>query len=273
MTISTVSKGNGSGRHAMISLEDVTLRFRNHGMGARRFKQAVLDAVRRRPKYEAVPEFCLFQHLNISIQHGERLGIIGGNGSGKTTLLKLMSGIYHPTRGTIRVRGRISPLIELGAGFNIELSARENILLNGAFLGFSRSQMMEKTEAILDFAELHESGDMPIKYYSSGMMLRLAFSIATDVEPEILLIDEIFGAGDASFVGRATERMHALLDNSHIAVFVSHNLQLIQDMCTRAIWLDHGRIQLEGNPAEVCHAYLLSVHEEHMAQLALAGSA
>jgi ABC-type polysaccharide/polyol phosphate transport system ATPase subunit len=251
-----------SAPEAFIHLKDVTLRFQSHGQSSRRLKQMVIDVLRGRPDYNYCPNFDLFQSLNIEIRNGERVGVIGGNGSGKTTLLKLISGIYFPTRGSIYVRGRISSLIELGAGFNVELSARENILLNGSFLGFTRGEMAEKAEHILRFAELMDCGDTPIKYFSSGMMLRIAFSIATDVMPEVLLIDEIFGAGDASFVGRATQRMRTLLDSSHIAVFVSHNLDLIQKICTRVIWLKKGQIAMDGKPQDVCNGYLGSLHEQ-----------
>lgn len=257
MSTSSGSSGSSSPKTAQIALENVCLRFRIYGDSSRHFKQMVLNSVQRR-KYGERKEFWLFRSLNLQIERGDRVGIVGPNGAGKTTLLRLISGIYPPTHGRIRVRGRISSLIDLGAGFNTELSGAENILLNGAFLGFSPREMIEKTDRILEFAELQESADTPIKYYSSGMLLRLAFSIATDINPEILLIDEIFGAGDARFIGRATERMHQLLDSSHIVVFVSHNMQVIRDMCTRAVWLEKGAIVQDGPSGEVCDAYLAS---------------
>ena len=238
---------------ADLSFDHVCLRFRTHQRG-RQFRQIALDALRRKPPART-DEFWLYRNLSFHIEHGERVGIIGGNGAGKSTLLKVILGVYRPTSGHVLVRGRVSALIELGAGFNPELSGAENILLSGIFLGFKPKEMKDKTEQILDFAGLQEFRDTPIKYYSSGMLLRLAFAIATDINPEILLIDEIFGAGDAEFAGRAMHRMRQLLDTAHIAVLVSHNLTLIQEFCTRALWLRAGAIVQDGDPHAVCTAY------------------
>jgi len=238
---------------ADLSFDHVCLRFRTHQRG-RQFRQIVLDALRRKPPTRT-DEFWLYRDLSFHIEHGERVGIIGGNGAGKSTLLKVILGVYRPTSGHVAVRGRVSALIELGAGFNPELSGSENILLSGIFLGFKPKEMKDKTEQILDFAGLQEFRDTPIKYYSSGMLLRLAFAIATDINPEILLIDEIFGAGDAEFAGRAMTRMRQLLDTAHIAVLVSHNLTLVQEFCTRALWLRAGAIVQDGDPHAVCTAY------------------
>jgi ABC-type polysaccharide/polyol phosphate transport system ATPase subunit len=240
----------------MVQFDEVSLRFQSRRERPS-LKRAALDLLRGRSHSRDTVDHdvWLFRQLSLHVGRGERLGIIGGNGAGKTTLLKMACGIYPPSVGRIIVRGRISRVIELGTGFHQELPATENILLNGAFLGFSRSEMASKVDRILDFAGLQEHRTMPVKYYSSGMLLRLAFSIATDVEPEILLIDEVFGAGDAEFAARALARMHALLDTSHAALIVSHNLALIREVCTRAIWLDRGAIVADGAPDHVCDAY------------------
>ena len=239
---------------AALVFDRVCLRFRTHQSG-RQFRQIALDALRRKAAPSRTDEFWLYRDLSFHIDHGERVGIIGGNGAGKSTLLKVVLGVYRPTSGYVSVRGSVSALIELGAGFNPELSSTENILLSGIFLGFKPIEMKAKTEHILEFAGLKEFRHTPIKYYSSGMLLRLAFAIATDINPEILLIDEIFGAGDAEFAGRAMARMKELLDAAHIAVMVSHNLGLIEEFCTRVIWLRAGAIVADGDPQAVCRAY------------------
>lgn len=250
-----------AGRPSIV-LDNVSLRFRRHHRSPQ-IRDAVLTALRgrRRPPAPGAERW-LYSGLNLRVSHGERLGIVGHNGAGKSTLLKMIGGIYPPTRGTIRVSGRISPIIDLGAGFNLELSGPDNVLLNGAFLGFSRAEMREKTARIIAFAGLEQAGDRPIKYYSSGMLLRLAFAIATDVDPEILLIDEVLAAGDGEFAVRASERLRELLDTSHIAIVVSHSLALIEQLCSRVIWLNEGAILRDGHPQEVCAEYQQSF-EKH----------
>jgi ABC-type polysaccharide/polyol phosphate transport system ATPase subunit len=252
-TFSTSDAHAVAGPEAALAFEHVSLRFRKHWAG-RQFRQIALDALRRRapPQTE---EVWLYRDLSFEVTHGERVGLVGGNGAGKSTLLKVILGVYRPTIGRVLVQGRISALIELGAGFNPELSGAENILLSGTLLGFSPREMRVKTDRILEFAGLEESRNTPTKYYSSGMLLRLAFSIATDIEPEILLLDEIFAVGDAEFSKRAMQRMRELLDTSHIAVIVSHNLTLVQEFCTRVLWLRAGTIMEDGDPETVCRAY------------------
>jgi len=231
------------------------MRFRSYGDSQPSLKQAVVDRFSRR-KHKQTAEFWLYRDLNLTVGHGSRLGVIGANGAGKSTLLKMIGGIYHPTSGTIRVTGQIAPLTDLGAGMLPELSGAENIVLNGVLLGYSAREMKKKTERILDFAGLQEFREMPIKYYSSGMMMRLAFSTATDIDPEVLLIDEVFASGDAEFVQKATSKMERLLDESHIVIMVSHQLDLIKQMCTRVIWIDNGDIVSDGEPSEVTDKYL-----------------
>lgn len=239
----------------MIDVAGVSMRFRSYGDTLPSLKQIVLNKLHRR-QYKKTTEFWLYRDLNLTIRQGSRVGIVGPNGAGKSTLLKMISGIYRPTKGTIRVRGRIAPLIELGAGMLPELSGSENIIINGVLMGFSPRQMRKKIQRILEFAGLQEFWDMPIKYYSSGMLMRLAFSTATDIDPEILLIDEVFASGDAEFMEKAKTRMGNLMDESHIVVMVSHQLDLIKQLCTRALWIDHGRIVADGEPPEVIRQYL-----------------
>ena len=240
---------------ALIELGSVALRFRKYPGIHPSFKQAVLNAVLRR-SYSRVSEFWLFRDLNIRIDHGERVGIIGRNGAGKTTLLKVISGIYTPTRGRVRVVGLIAPIIELTAGMNIELSGIENILLMGSLLGLPAKTVKKKIDSIIEFAGIEDFATTPLKYYSTGMRMRLAFSIITDIHSEILLMDEIFAAGDADFIPKATARMHQLMDASHIVVFVSHNISLVKELTKRVIWLEKGRIVRDGPPSEVCDEYI-----------------
>lgn len=253
--MSSVSdKKDAAAPQVLIELKDASLRFRKYGDRNPSLKQTVLNKIFRRT-YSATSDFWIYHDLNLRIEHGERVGVIGPNGAGKSTLLKMISGIYYPSSGMVRVVGMIAPLIELGAGLNPELSGRENIFLMGALLGFSPKVMNAKIEHVLEFAGLAEFGQTPIKYYSTGMLLRLAFSIATDVDPEILLVDEVFAGGDVEFVKKATSRMHELMDASNIVVLVSHNLRLVRDMSNRVIWIDHGRIVQDGDPDEVCSEY------------------
>lgn len=241
-----------------IALRNVGLRFLLVETKSTGFKEAMLNRVfwRRTKTMKCKREFWALRDIDLDVSHGERLGIIGRNGAGKSTLLKLLAGIFLPTTGRLEVAGRIAPLIELGAGFNQELSARENILLYGSLLGYTRREMEGKTDRILAFSELEDFADVSVKYYSSGMLQRLGFSLATDILPEILLIDEVFSTGDASFVRKARDRMMTLVGDSNIMLLVSHNLQMIRETCTRTIWVDGGRIAADGEPAEVCEAYL-----------------
>ena len=253
MSTTTFTDSDG----AAIELDAVSLRFRRYGDSRPAIKQAVLNAIFSR-SYAKTRDFWLFRDLNLRISHGQRVGIVGANGAGKSTLLKVISGIFYPTAGRVRVTGRIAPLIELGAGLNPELSGVENVYLNGAILGFSPAQMSAKMERILEFAGLEPFARTPLKYYSTGMLMRLAFAIATDVEPEILIIDEIFAAGDAEFIRKASGRMHKLMDSSHIVVMVSHDLSLIRQFTSRVLWIDKGKIAADGKADDVCEQYLRS---------------
>lgn len=238
---------------ASLRFDGVTLRLRTYREHRPSLKQSVIGLLTNTAPPADTRE--LFSSLDLGFEAGERIGLVGANGAGKTTLLKMACGIYRPSGGRVTVRGRISSLIEMGAGLNMELSGEENIYLLGALHGRSRREVRERVEAILGFAELGGDRYMPIKYYSHGMRLRLAFATATDFRPEVLLVDEVFAGGDLSFVRRARERMKSLIDASELLVMVSHNLGLVREMCTRCVWLEQGRVRLDGPTTDVLPEY------------------
>lgn len=193
--------------------------------------------------------------MSIAINDGDRVGVIGHNGAGKTTFLKLVCGIHEPTEGDIKRVGRISPLMDISIGIDLEATGRENIFIRGALLGFSRDQMLSKLQDIVDFADLANFIDLPVRTYSSGMHLRLAFAVATSIDPEILVLDEWLSVGDENFRIQAEARMAALLARTRVLVLASHSRQLIEDTCNRVIWLEHGQVKMDGAPSEVLNAY------------------
>jgi ABC-type polysaccharide/polyol phosphate transport system ATPase subunit len=242
----------------LIELCDVSLRFVNYADKQYSLKRAVLDLVLRRESTAVSSEFWALKEISLEINEGERVGIVGGNGAGKSTLLRLLAKIYPPTTGTLAIRGNVAPLIEMGAGFNPELSGTDNILFNGAMLGFSRREMLEKVDAIHEFTGLRQFAEMPLKYYSSGMFMRLAFAIATEVNPDILLVDESLEVGDASFQQKAKDRIRSLLDRSKVVILVSHNLRSLRELCTRGVWVQSGRLVADGPIEEIVARYLQS---------------
>jgi ABC-type polysaccharide/polyol phosphate transport system ATPase subunit len=253
------AEGTSSARDSLIELHDVSLRFVSYADKQYSLKRAVLDLVLRRDAPVPNSEFWALRQINLEINHGERVGIVGGNGAGKSTLLRLLARIYPPTSGQVMIRGEVAPLIEMGAGFNLELSGLDNILLNGAMLGINRRKMLEKVDRIHEFTGLREFADMPLKYYSSGMYMRLAFAVATEVEPDILLIDESLGVGDAAFVDKAKARIRNLLDRSHAVILVSHDMQSLRQLCTRGLWVERGQLVADGPINEVIARYLESI--------------
>lgn len=244
----------------LIELRDVSLRFINYSDKAYSLKRAVLDLVLRRESPVPVSDFWALKHINLRIDRGERVGIVGGNGAGKSTLLRLLARIYPPSSGTVEVHGNVAPMIEMGAGFNAELSGFDNILLNGAMLGFPRRQMLPKVEGIHEFTGLREFADLPLKYYSSGMYMRLAFGIATEIDPEILLIDEALGVGDAAFQDKARARILKLLDRSHAVILVSHEMETLRELCTRGLWMRKGELVADGPIEPIIEQYLAWTH-------------
>lgn len=245
---------------ALIEIKNATLRFRIYRNRTPALKEKVIRILSPRTSAkDEIIEFDALKNLNLSIKGGDRLGIIGLNGAGKSTLLKMIVGIYPPQQGSVHVKGKVTPLIELGTGFDHELSGRENIYLNGALLGRSFKQMRGLEEAIIDFSGLEDKIDMPIKYYSSGMLGRLAFSIGTIMEPEILLVDEVFSTGDVQFVEKARKRMEQLISKSSIVCIVSHSMEHIVQFCNRVIVLNKGVVVAEGEPAEMVTHYRAKV--------------
>jgi lipopolysaccharide transport system ATP-binding protein len=211
-------------------------------------------------KYRKPSKKLILDKVDLVVNAGEKIGIIGSNGSGKSTMLKLICGILKPTTGNLWVKGEIAPLIELGAGFDPDLSVRDNIVLYGVMLGFSRKEMKERVFSILDFAELEDYMFAPVKSLSSGMSARLGFAIATDVQPDILILDEVLSVGDESFKNKCQKRIDKLWDHHTTILVVSHGLEFIQKSCERAIWLDRGKIRFAGNTEETISHYLESVH-------------
>lgn len=200
-------------------------------------------------------EFFALKDVSLSVKKGESVALIGRNGSGKSTMLKTIAGVLKPTKGSVQVRGRVAPMIELGAGFEPDLTARENIFLNGAVLGYDRRYMEQHFDSIVDFAELREFIDVPVKNFSSGMVARLGFSIATEVKADILIVDEVLAVGDYVFQQKCLKRMDDLLCRNTTLLFVSHDISNVKKLCKRAIWLDGGRIVMDGDSETVCQAY------------------
>lgn len=240
---------------SFIRLENVGLRFRRYSARNRSIKEAVVNRILGRSYGEPPGEIVALDGVDLFVPDGERLGIVGDNGAGKSSLLKVVSGIYPPTAGRVSRRGFLVPLLEIGVWFNPELSATENIYLTGAIMGFSRREMSRQADAVLDFAELRDFADTPVKYFSTGMSQRLAFTVATQVDPQVLLLDEVFSVGDIHWVQKARTRMQALIDRARILVLVSHQMEQIVQYCTRAIWLRGGRLICSGAPAEVVERY------------------
>lgn len=238
----------------MIEVSDVSMRFRMNSDRIMSLKEYVTTALRGKLHYE---EFTALDHVSFEVKKGETFGLIGRNGAGKSTMLKVISGILKPTEGSIVCHGNVVPMLELGSGFDMELTGRENIYLNGAILGYSEEFLNEKYDEIAEFSELGQFLEMPIRNYSSGMLARLAFSVATVVNPEILIVDEILAVGDAAFQAKSRQRMMEMMGGGTTVLFVSHDLNQIREMCSRVVWLEHGTVKMVGPTQEVCDAYAM----------------
>lgn len=236
----------------MISLKNVTMDFEldlNRTNSIKEWFVNKLTGKGQRVRFRAV------DNVNFDVLKGQVVGLIGSNGSGKSTLLKIISGVYKPTGGSVQINGNIAPLLELGSGFDPELTGRENIVLNGSILGYSKEYIAQREQEIIDFAEMGDFIDVPVKTYSSGMTTRLAFAVATAVNPEILIVDEILAVGDEAFQRKSFARMMELMGNGATVLFVSHTLAQIRKLCDTVVWLDKGKVRMIGAPDDVCVAY------------------
>ena len=239
----------------MIKLENVSMKF-NLGIEKNfSFKEAFIKFFQFKKKKIKKEDFWALKNISFTVKKGEVIGLIGSNGAGKSTLLKVVSGVMKPTLGKVIVNGVISPMIELGAGFDQELTARENIYLNGAVLGYSKNFIDDKFEEIVEFSELREFLDVPIKNFSSGMTAKLAFSISTIVNPEILIVDEILSVGDIKFQEKSKNKMLEMIKGGTTVLYVSHSLDSIRDLCNKAIWIEHGEMVMIGKAEEICDKY------------------
>lgn len=240
-------------KKVIIDVNNVTIRFNLANQKVDNLKEYVIRLMKKELMFQ---EFLAVKDVSFQVKEGESWGIIGTNGSGKSTMLKAISGILKPYKGSIKLDGSVAPLIELGAGFDPNLTARENIYLNGCVLGHTDKYMREHFDEIVDFAEIHQFLDSPIKNYSSGMKARLGFAVATMVRPDILIVDEILSVGDYAFRKKCEERMNEMLSGGTTLLYVSHSLDEVKRLCTHAIWLDKGVTRMVGNAEEVCDAYL-----------------
>lgn len=236
----------------IVDVDNLTIRFNMASEKVDNLKEYAIKLIKKELKFK---EFLALQDVSLKVKRGESWALIGVNGSGKSTLLKAVSGILKPYKGSVTVRGEIAPLIELGAGFDANMTARENIYLNGTVLGHSKKYMDKHFDEIVDFAELWNFLDTPIKNFSSGMKARLGFSVATMVSSDVLIVDEILAVGDFLFRKKCMDRMNTMLNDGTTLLFVSHNIEDVSRLCDHALWLDYGRTKMAGNVENVCKAY------------------
>lgn len=236
----------------MITVKNVSIRYLMVYDRVKSIKEYIVQKIKGKVKYE---EFWALKNIDFQVEKGEVVGIIGHNGAGKSTLLKIISGILKPTEGSVSVQGVIVPMLELGSGFDQDLTGRENIFLNGAILGYSEEFLKQKYDEIVEFSELGKFIEIPLRNYSSGMIMRLAFSIATVVNPDILIVDEILAVGDADFQAKSKARMMELMGGGTTVLFVSHTLDQIREMCDKVLWIEHGQMQAFGETEEICNKY------------------
>lgn len=236
-----------------IEVNDVSMMFNMASERLDNLKEYFVKLVRHELFFE---EFYALKHIDFKVRPGEVVGLVGTNGSGKSTILKIIAGVLDPSEGSVVVHGNIAPLIELGAGFDADLTARENIYLNGALLGYTKDFIDAHLEDIVDFAELRGFMDMPLKNYSSGMVARIAFSIATVVEPDVLIVDETLSVGDVFFQEKCEQRIKNFISGGHVTVlFVSHSIEQVERLCTRCVWIEKGEQRMIGDTDDVCEAY------------------
>lgn len=242
----------------MIEVNNVSMRFNLAREKSESLKEYFLQMVKGKLMFD---EFYALRNVSFNVEKGDFFGLIGLNGSGKSTLLKVISGVYKPTEGSTRVHGTIAPLIELGAGFDMDLTARENIFLNGTVLGFTPAYIREKFDDIVEFSELRDFLDVPLKNYSSGMIARIGFAIATITQPDVLIADEILSVGDFLFQQKCEARMNELLARGTTVILVSHSIEQIERNCNKVAWLEKGHLKMVGDTETVCSAYK-QIHRE-----------
>lgn len=236
----------------IINVNHVSMKFNLSSEKFDSFKEYVIKSIKRQVSYD---EFWALKDVSFEVKKGDSVGLIGLNGSGKSTMLKTIAGVLKPTKGSVTIGGNIAPLIELGAGFDMDLTARENIFLNGALLGYNRTEMEKEYEGIVEFSELQDFMNVPVKNFSSGMISRLAFAIATVGIPDILIVDEVLSVGDFRFQEKCEKRIFNMMDKGTTILFVSHSLQQVRRICNSVVWLDHGTLKMSGNTKEICDIY------------------
>ncbi len=246
-------------KEIVVDAKNISMQFNLNQEKTDNFKEFVIKALKKELRFQS---FWALQDVSVQVRKGEKVGFIGLNGAGKSTLLKIIAGVLKPTKGTVNVKGSIAPLLSLGAGFDQNYSGRENVYLNGSILGHSRAYMDERFDEIVEFSELGEFIDVPVKNYSSGMRSRLAFSIATSVNPDILMLDEVLSVGDMSFQQKCKNKMNNMMEGDVSLLFVSHSVGQVRSMCDKAYWIDHGKLMAYGEVNEVCDKY-----EDHVKSL------
>ena len=239
-------------KKTMIEVSDVTMQFRLNNDKILSLKEFVTTALRGKLQYN---KFTALEHISFELKRGQTLGLIGRNGAGKSTLLKIISGILKQTEGCVSCYGNVVPMLELGSGFDFDLTGRENVFLNGAILGYSEEFLKGKYDEIVEFSELGQFIEVPIRNYSSGMLARLAFSIATVVNPDILIVDEVLSVGDFRFQEKCEARIQNMKDQGTTILFVSHSIEQVKKICNKVVWLDHGVLKMFGDAQEICSIY------------------
>ena len=239
----------------IISVEHVSMRFSLASEKVTSFKEYVIKTAKKQLSYG---EFWALKDVSFSVNKGDALGLIGLNGSGKSTMIKVIAGVLKPTKGSVTVRGSVAPLIELGAGFDYDLTAEENVYLNGALLGYPRAEMEKHYNDIVEFSELHDFMNVPVKNFSSGMISRLAFSIATIGIPDILIVDEVLSVGDFRFQEKCKNRIKNMLDKGTTLLFVSHSIEQVEELCNKVVWLDKGNLKMAGESRNIAEIYSAS---------------
>ena len=235
-------------RDCMIKVENVSIKFNLASERVDNFKEYVIKTIKGQIAYD---EFWALSDVSFEVKRGESLGLIGLNGSGKSTMLKTIAGVLKPTKGSVTIQGNVAPLIELGAGFDMDLTARENVFLNGALLGYSRKEMESHYDDIVSFSELEEFMHVPVKNFSSGMVSRLAFAIATIGTPDILIVDEVLSVGDFHFQEKCEKRIRKMLNQGTTLLFVSHSIEQVMMLCNKVVWLDQGKVKRFGDAQEI----------------------